>query len=263
MDATLPSHDQALAVFAHEFREPLAAILYAVHAMTTSTGEGSDTREMCEIVERQSRYVARLIDDVLEVCRGRSGKAHLHKDWFDLSRVMTQAVEATKPLLSQRGHHLAVSLPAEGMCVLVDAVRVQQVVTNLLANAAKYTNPGGLIRLAVKTTGNLIVIEVRDNGVGIPKTLLPQIFDLFRQGDELPKGIFSGLGIGLALVKSLVELQGGNVSAHSEGVGAGSAFIVRLPGANLAIHRGRAQPEFTPGLRYANSRDATSPMCDA
>ena len=263
MDAPLHSHNQALAVFAHELREPLAAILFAVHAMITSTREDDDTREMCEIVERQSRYATRLIDDALEVCRGCSGKTRLHKDWFDLSGVMMQAVEATKPLLYQRGHDLVVSLPSERVCVLADAVRVQQVVTNLLVNAAKYTNPGGLIRLAVEATGDLIVIEVRDNGVGISAALLPRVFDLFRQGEQLPTGTFSGLGIGLALVKSFVELHGGNVSAQSDGVGAGSAFVVRLPGANLAIQQGCAHPEFTSGVSHTNRRTVTGPMCDA
>ncbi len=259
MDAVARKTDQALAVFAHELREPLASILFAVEAMTTATDDAGATREMCAVVERQSRYVARMVDDVLEVCRGNSGKTCLRKDWCDLSFVLTHAVETANPILRQRQHRLAVSLPTEPVHIMADALRVQQVVVNLLANAAKYTHPGGFIRLAVEVAGDLVVIEVRDNGVGIPATLLPRVFDLFRQGENSPGHGFAGLGIGLALVKSLVELHGGSVSAHSDGSGTGSAFVVRLPATSLKVHQ---TPNY-PGGASNGSRTIRLPVSDA
>ena len=262
MEATERINEQALAIFAHELREPLAAILFAVQAMGTSGADDGSHHEMCKIAERQSRYAARMIDEVLEVCRAKTGKACLRKEWFDLAEVVAQAVETTCPLLTRKGHHLVVSLPDHSVSILADPLRVQQVVVNLLANAAKYTSPGGFIGLSIEAADDLAVIEVRDNGVGIPPTLLLRIFDLFHQGKELPKAASPGLGIGLALVKSLVELHGGSVSAHSDGVGAGAAFMVRLPGASPRSCHAHHREDTT---RWANAhrRPVAGPMSDA
>ena len=262
MEAIEHPNEQALAVFAHELREPLAAILFAVQAMDRSDGNDGSHREMCKIAERQSRYVARMIDEVLEVCRAKTGKVCLRKEWFELEQVVAQAVETTCPLLTRKGHHLVVSLPDRSVSILADPLRVQQVVVNLLANAAKYTPPGGFIGLSIEAADDLVLIEVRDNGVGIPPTLLPWIFDLFHQGKELPKAVSPGLGIGLALVKSLVELHGGSVCAHSDGVGAGAAFVVRLPVASP--RSGHARHHREEATRWANpSRPVAGPMSDA
>lgn len=229
MTTTAPSDREAIAVFAHEFREPLASILFAVQSMYESTDDERANREMCEVVERQARFLAQMIDEVLDASRCRYGKIRLHKASFDLGAVMMAAVETTRPLFTQRRHRLAVELPDEPLFVVADPVRLQQVVTNLLTNAAKYTEPGGSIRLSAGPVDDLVVLEVRDDGTGISADLLPRVFDLFEQGSA-PRGSgWYGMGIGLALVKSLVELHGGSVSAHSDGPGAGSAFVIRLP----------------------------------
>ena len=258
-----PSNDHSLVVFAHELREPLASILFAVQLMTEGDRDPSATREMCGIVERQSRYLARLIDDVLEVSRGCHDKLCLQADWFDLGMVLTSAVETVAPLLKNRGHRLALFLPQGQVYVMADSLRVQQVVVNLLNNAVKYTEPGGSIRLAVEATANQLVIEVQDNGVGISREFLPRVFDLFRQGAEPTNGVFPGLGIGLALVKSLVELHGGTVSAHSDGEGTGSTFAVRLPSATRAICQVPANQGVRFGSLHASCRVVVDPMVDA
>jgi signal transduction histidine kinase len=229
MTAAKRSIDQALAVFAHELREPLASILFAVQALDASGDEERASRDLFAIVQRQSQYAARLIEDVLEGCRANSGKTRLHEDRFDLRSVVTRAVETTSPLLIQRGHRLALDLPGEPVFVTADSLRLQQVVVNLLSNAAKYTPPNGQVRLAVRAAVDFVVLEVRDDGIGIPPALLPRVFDLYRQGESSSSSAFAGLGIGLALVKSLVEMHGGSVSAHSEGMGTGSTFVVQLP----------------------------------
>jgi signal transduction histidine kinase len=231
MNLNEQANGEALAIFAHELRQPLASILFAVGSMYESRDDVVANRGMCEIVERQARFLAQMIEDVLEVSCCRRGSLRLEKTRVDLGPVIAAAVETTRPLFAARGHRLTVSLPDRAPSVIGDPVRVQQVVANLLANAAKFTEPGGCIRLAVEATPEVVVIEVRDNGMGIPAELLPRVFDLFEQGGVAQHRGWCGLGIGLALVKSLVELHGGSVSAQSDGPGAGSAFVVRLPGA--------------------------------
>ena len=252
--------DSSLAIFAHELREPLASILFAAQSVGEMTGDELINREMWSIVERQSRYLARIIDQVMELSRGSHGKLVLSKDWFDLGTMITTAVETVKPLLTNRGHRLTVSMPPGQVCVFADALRMQQVVVNLLTNAAKYTEPGGRIALDLEVANDLVVIEVRDNGTGIPEELLPQVFDLFRQGGKPRHGGYSGLGIGLALVKSLVELHGGSVSAYSDGAGTGSAFVVLLPADRPKVS---LQPPGVPGTGEAEPAWATNAMLDA
>jgi signal transduction histidine kinase len=151
---------------------------------------------MWGIVERQSRYLARIVDQVMELSHGAHDEAVLSRDWFDLGTMITNAVETVKPLLLQRGHRLTVSMPPDQVYVLADALRMQQVVINLLTNAAKYTPPGGRIILGFEVVDDLVRIEVRDNGTGISADLLPRVFDLFRQGDKPRAGGFAGLGMG-------------------------------------------------------------------
>ena len=263
MNATGCSHDQALAVFAHELRAPLASILFAAQALDASDNDQRASRDLCAIVERQSQYAARLIEDVLEVCRANSGKARLHKTHFDLRLVVARAVETSSPLLTQRGHRLELVLPEEPVEATADALRLQQVVVNLLSNAAKYTPPNGQIRLAVETACGFVRIEVRDNGTGIPPALLPCVFDFYRQGEPSSNGAFAGLGIGLALVKSLVELHGGSVHAHSDGVGTGSAFVVQLPITGRSVHRVFNDQPPAPGCWPMNRHPAMEAMVDA
>jgi signal transduction histidine kinase len=205
---------------------------------------------MCEIVGRQVRYLARIIDDVLDVNQVRHGKLALHKELIDLGSVIETAVETNRPLLTKRRHRLTTSLPRERLLLLADPLRLQQIVNNLVTNAGKYTEPGGCIFVSVEAIGDAVRIEVRDNGIGMGPDLLPHIFEMFHQGDGQRPGGFSGLGIGLALVKALVELHGGSITAHSDGEGRGSSFVVFLPGiirmgrlngdtASIALRTGR------------------------
>ncbi len=259
---TAQTADASLAIFAHELREPLAAILLAAQAAGETASDDLTSRELWAVVERQGRYLARLIDQVMELSRGSSHKTVLCKEWFDLGTMMMEAVEAVQPRLVDRQHRLSVTLPPDSLRVLADALRMRQVVTNLLANAAKYTECGGQIDLGLRVANGMVSIEVRDNGVGIPPELLPRMFDLFRQGDS-HAGIPSGLGIGLALVKSLVELHGGIVSAHSGGTGTGSTFVVLLPQAEPEGRQQQADVRETQPPSHAESVWVGSAMLDA
>jgi signal transduction histidine kinase len=171
----------------------------------------------------------RLVEDLFDVCADGRGKLSLCKEVVDLAEVVAGATGTVGHLLTTRGHRLAVSLPTEPVFLVADPLRLEQVLTNLLANAAKFTDPGGHIRLTAEAAARQVVLRVRDNGRGIEPDLLPRVFDLFRQGQDSGVRVARGLGIGLALVKSLVELHGGSVAAFSDGPGTGSEFVVRLP----------------------------------
>jgi signal transduction histidine kinase len=229
---------QDVAILAHELREPLASILLATQIASEPTQDEFANREMLGLIQRQVRHAARIIDDVLDASRAAHGKLVLRKQLCDLNLAIRDAVETTVPLLKKRRHRFSIAAPASKVYLLADPVRVQQIVCNLLSNAAKYTEPGGMIRLSVETKEDSAVIIVRDNGIGISRDLLPRVFDLFQQGDGRIHQEFPGLGIGLALVKSLVDLHGGNVTAYSNGERMGSAFVVRLPG----VRGGRDEP---------------------
>jgi signal transduction histidine kinase len=177
----------------------------------------------------QARRVVRLVDDLFDLCAGSRDSLPLWKEVVELAEVVAGARETTTHLLAARGHRLTVSVPAEPVVLVADPVRLEQVLTNLLANAAKFTDPGGDIRLTAAVEAGLIVLRVRDNGRGIAPDLLPRVFDAFWQAPEAGKNGAVGLGLGLALVKSLVEMHGGSVAARSEGPGTGAEFIVRLP----------------------------------
>ena len=259
---TTPVADASLAIFAHELREPLASILLAAQAAGETAGDDLTSRELWAIVERQGRCLARLIDQVMEPGCGSHHQTVLCKAWFDLGAVIMEAVEAVQPRLVDRRHRLTVTLPPDSLRVLADALRVRQVVTNLLANAAKYTGCGGQIDLGLRAADGVISIEVRDNGVGIPPELLPRVFDLFRQGTPSTSGPV-GLGIGLALVKSLVELHGGSVRAYSGGIGAGSTFVVLLPQAEPEIGQQPAEVRDTQATSRAEPVWTGSAILDA
>ena len=226
------SVELGLAVLAHEMREPLAAILLAVQAQGDDASEDLTCRTTCQVVERQARHLSKLITDTLE----SYGELRLHESWFDLGPVLADAIESTRPLFSSRRHRLIFAPPDDQVLLLADAGRVRQVVTNLLANAAKYTEPGGVIRLAASKDDEEVSIEVSDNGVGITKDQLSRVFELFHRVEQPRRAGSPGLGIGLALVKKLVELHGGSVRACSEGKGTGATFRVRLPKRGSSFH---------------------------
>jgi PAS domain S-box-containing protein len=221
--------DEFLAMLAHELRNPLAAISNAGLVLGERRGEDSRSAELLGVIGRQIRHLSRLVDDLLDVSRFTHGRIVLRKTPVELAPVVEGAVETARPLIEARGHALAVLLPDEPLRLEADATRIEQVVANLLNNAAKFTEPGGRIELSVERQGDEAVLRVRDTGVGIPPDLLPRVFDLFVQGERSLDRAHGGLGIGLTLVRSLVERHGGTVAAASEGPGRGSEITVRLP----------------------------------
>jgi signal transduction histidine kinase len=221
--------DEFLAMLGHELRNPLAPIRNAVQIMRRPDVPESLRERSRDIIDRQVDHLARLVDDLLDVSRIVQGKISLHTAPLDLATVVEQAVEASRPLIEARHHQLSVRLPGEPVRVNGDSVRLAQVVSNLLNNAAKYTDPGGRIRLETEACEHWAGIRIRDNGVGIPAALLPHVFDLFTQADHSLARTQGGLGIGLTLVKRLVEMHGGRVEARSGGPGQGSEFEVWLP----------------------------------
>jgi PAS domain S-box-containing protein len=221
--------DEFLAVLAHELRNPLAPIAYALSLLDEKSLSESARQHTRRIVERQVRRLSRLIDDLLDVSRIRTGKVELRRVQVLLSDVVGHTVDVIRPIFEERGHTLAVSLPEEPVWLEVDVARLEQVLTNLLNNAAKFTEDGGSIALSAERRPHEVVLRVSDTGVGIPPELLPRIFDLFIQGDRSLDRSRDGLGIGLTLSRRLVELHGGTIEAYSEGLGKGSEFAVHLP----------------------------------
>ena len=220
--------DEFLAILAHELRNPLAPITNAL-AILHRAPLDAKLVQLREMMERQLRQLVRLVDDLLDVSRITTGKLVLRKDVVDVVEVVRDAAETVKPLLETRSHRLTVQLPKEPILMQADGVRLAQVVSNLLNNAAKYTEPGGRIEVAVAREGNEVSVRVTDSGIGIAAEMLTQVFDMFRQADSSPERIQSGLGVGLTLAKRLVELHDGSITATSLGLGRGSEFIVRLP----------------------------------
>lgn len=226
--------DEFLAMLAHELRNPLAPIRNAAQILRLH-GKGNTKLEWARsVIERQSRHLTRLVDDLLDVSRMVRGQISLEKGPLDLSDVVRHALETSRPLVRERKHQLTVTLPGEPLPLEGDLTRLSQVVANLLINAAKYTPEGGHIWLEAERNDGEIVLRVRDTGMGISSGLLPHIFDLFTQGARTLDRAQGGLGIGLTLVKRIVEMHGGRVEARSAGAGAGSEFTVHLP-----VHVGR------------------------
>jgi PAS domain S-box-containing protein len=221
--------DEFLAMLAHELRNPLAPISNAVQIMKRSSLDETRLAWCRDIIGRQVEHLVRLVDDLLDVSRISRSKIELKKESLEVSTIVQRAVETSQPLIDARRHEFTAQLPPEPIYVEGDLVRLSQVVSNLLNNAAKYTDEGGRVKLAVEPACDEIFIRVRDNGRGIDPSALSGLFQLFYQVDRTIDRAEGGLGIGLALVKSLVTMHGGEVWAYSEGRGKGSEFIIRLP----------------------------------
>ncbi|GAB3470575.1 hypothetical protein GCM10027321_41120 [Massilia terrae] len=245
-EAANRSKDEFLAMLGHELRNPLAPIMSALEVMRL---RGVDKlRREHGIIERQARHLVGLVDDLLDVARVAEGKIKLRREWIELYEAVALAVETTAPLLEERNHPLRLELPREGLPLLADRQRLSQVIANLLTNAAKYSDRGSIIRVLGRQEGEEVVLEVHDSGQGIAPDLLPRVFDMFYQNPQNLARSHGGLGLGLTIVRSLVALHGGTVSAASAGLGSGSAFTVRLPGAGAAAHaeHGSQAPAATP-----------------
>jgi PAS domain S-box-containing protein len=221
--------DEFLATLAHELRNPLAPIRNAVQVLRQKGPDEPELRWGRDVIDRQVEYLNRLLDDLLDVSRITRNKLELRKQRIDLGEVIRGAVESSRPAIEQSGHELTVTLPAQPIYLNGDVVRLAQVFVNLLNNAAKYTERWGRIGLTAAEERGEVVVRVKDTGVGIPAEKLPRLFDIFFQVDRTLERSQGGLGIGLSLVRRLVELHGGTVEAFSEGVGRGSEFSVRLP----------------------------------
>ncbi|MEJ7601716.1 MAG: ATP-binding protein [Kofleriaceae bacterium] len=218
--------DDFLALLGHELRNPLAPITTALEIIELRGFSGVENE--VAVIGRQTEHLSHLVDDLLDVSRITSGKVDLDRQAIDVATIMSTSVELASPLFEQKQHHLAIDV-APGIIVCVDTMRLAQVLSNLLTNAAKYTNPGGSIALSARVEGEQAVICVSDNGIGIEPDMLPHVFDMFMQERRSVTQARGGLGLGLTIVKNLVAQHGGSVSAHSEGRGTGSRFEVRLP----------------------------------
>jgi signal transduction histidine kinase len=233
--------DEFLAMLAHELRNPLAPILSALQLMRMRPVE-AQLQWSEEVIERQVRYLTRLVDDLLDVSRITRGKITLAREPLELAALISRAVETVQPVIDERSHQLSIDVADGHLKVHGDPVRLVQAISNVLSNAAKYTEPGGTIRLLAARAGADLEIRVRDNGIGIPADRMPQIFNLFTQVNHGSEHAQSGLGIGLALVRRLIEMHGGTVSAHSDGSGCGSEFVVRLPMISGGAHAEAGAP---------------------
>ncbi|HVT18373.1 MAG TPA: PAS domain S-box protein [Thermoanaerobaculia bacterium] len=248
--------DEFLAMLSHELRNPLAPIRSATHLLRLHE-RGSENliqQQAREVIERQVAQLTRLVSDLLEVSRVATGRIRLNLEKVDLRQIVRDTLETVGPLIEQRRHETALTLPAEPVWVLADAARLEAVVVNLLNNAVKYTDEGGRIEVSLEHGNDYALLRVRDSGIGIAPELLPRIFDLFTQADPSLDRSQGGLGIGLNLVQRLVELHGGTVEAHSPGLRRGSEFVVRLatvpaPGMQAAVTPARHEQRGVPGLR--------------
>jgi CheY-like chemotaxis protein/two-component sensor histidine kinase len=221
--------EEFMALLSHELRNPLSPILNALGILKRVRTDDPVIQQAGGIIERQVRQMVRLVDDLLDISRITKGKLQLTTERVELRAVMNRAADSTRPLLAARRHEFSLLLPTEPLWVDGDPGRLEQVAVNLLNNAAKYTDTGGLVRMSVAREGDDAVVRVTDNGVGIPPEMLPKIFDLFTQVDGSLSRSHGGLGIGLALVRTLVEMHGGRVTATSGGLGRGCEFAVKLP----------------------------------
>ncbi len=220
--------DEFLAMLSHELRNPLAAISNAARLLRLEQ-TSSTVDDAASIIERQISGLVELVNDLTDVSRMTTGKIQLHVERVQLNDVVSRAVESVQHVLGERHHQLAISVPHEAIWVNADANRLQQALANVLNNAAKYTDPGGRISVAVERLGNEAFVKIKDNGTGISAEMLDRIFELFIQADRSLDRSQGGLGIGLALVRRLVEMHGGRIQAFSAGNGQGSEFVIRLP----------------------------------
>jgi len=230
--------DEFLAMLGHELRNPLSPILTALQLVRM---RGTETREQA-LIERQVGHLVRLVDDLLDISRITRGKIELQRQPMELGAAVASGIEMARPLLEQRRQRISLSVPPEGLLVDADANRLSQIVANLLTNAAKYSDPSSTVTITAERRGAIVSLSVRDQGVGIPPELLDRVFETFFQQPQSIDRSKGGLGLGLAIVRNLVELHGGRVSARSEGLGRGSEFVVELPAlpvANEALAVGR------------------------
>ncbi len=221
--------DEFLATLAHELRNPLAPIRSGLHLLRIADPVSETAEQARAMMERQTSHLVRLVDDLLEVSRISRGKLALRSEPVELAAIVGAAVETSRPLIEAAGHELRIDLPSDILTLQADPVRLAQVIANLLNNAAKYTESGGTIQLSVRREGRKAMISVRDNGIGIAPEMLSRVFEMFAQIGGGPQRAAGGLGIGLTLARSLVELHGGSIEARSAGLGLGCEFVVRLP----------------------------------
>ncbi|HZX26795.1 MAG TPA: ATP-binding protein [Telluria sp.] len=221
--------DEFLATLAHELRNPLAPIRTGLDILRIRSGDAEATRRATDIMERQLRQMVRLVDDLLDVSRINTGKFAIKTGRVELKAVVNDALEVVRPYIELHGHELVLDLPDRPVFLNGDATRLAQILSNLLNNAAKYTNRGGRVSLSAQVEDKLLTIRVADNGIGIEPHMLNQVFEMFVQVDSSLERTNAGLGVGLSLAKRLVELHGGTIEARSAGAGKGSEFVVRLP----------------------------------
>ena len=221
--------DQFLAMLAHELRNPLVPIRNGLQILNLAGNNPAMAESARSIMDQALNQMVRLVDDLLDVSRITTGKLKLRKERVELAAVVQSAVETSRPLIDEQGHQLNVALPSSAILLAADPTRLAQVFSNLLNNAAKYSEEGGHITLSAETRGDEVIVRVADRGIGIPADHLPRIFQLFAQVETASERSQGGLGIGLSLVKGLVEMHGGKIEAHSNGPGHGSEFVVRLP----------------------------------
>jgi CheY-like chemotaxis protein/two-component sensor histidine kinase len=261
--------DDFLATLAHELRNPLAPIRHAAKLLGIKGLEATQAQTAREIISRQVARMALLLDDLLEVSRITRGRLDLRIERVSLNAVVKAAIETSRPLIESKKHSFSIHLPENPLELQVDPLRMSQALSNLLTNAAKYTDPGGRVEMDIRRTPDELVMSVRDSGIGVPATALPTIFEMFSQVDSAIDRAEGGLGIGLALVKGLVGLHGGTVEAASDGPGKGSTFTIRLPGTavhDAALPETTAQPERKPAgprgniLVVDDNRDAASSL---
>jgi len=247
--------DEFLALLAHELRNPLAPLRNGLQIMRLARDDARIVDQARGMMERQLEHMVRLIDDLLDVSRINRNKMQLRRSRVLLAEVVSSAVETARPLIEAAGHELILSLPMEPICLDADLTRLAQVFANLLTNSAKYTPHGGHIRLDARRQGEDVIVFVRDDGIGIPAESLRSIFDMFSQVDRSIERTTGGLGIGLALVKGLVEMHGGTVMAESPGMGKGSTFTVRLPALETHLERvGEDEPRGAPATSVLGRR---------
>jgi signal transduction histidine kinase len=216
-----------VAQFSHELRNSLGTIRSAMHVMTTGNATNPAQERARVLIDRQLGQLTRMVDDLLDVSRMRNGRMQLRRVRIDLCIVLAQAMQAVEYTMQQRQHRMVVSFPDSPVWLNGDAARLEQVFVNLLLNAAKYTDAGGVVSLSLEHEAEQAIVVIRDTGIGIAAEVLPKVFDLYVQAN--PSARKGGLGLGLPLVRSLVEGHGGGVSAASDGAGHGSEFTVRLP----------------------------------
>lgn len=260
--------NEFLAMLGHELRNPLAPIAASAEILRLRGSEDPLLERQFQVIDRQTRHLARIVDDLLDVSRISQGKVSLQKELVDLGAVIDQSVQICHALIEERKQHLTIHLPPRPVRLEADPTRLVQVVCNLLNNAAKYTDSGGRITLTAEVQGTDALLRVRDTGRGIPAHILPRVFDLFVQGERSLARTEGGLGVGLTLVRRLVELHGGTVEARSGGAGKGSEFVVRLPVApeRDASPQPHSTGEMQPGPRQVllvdDNRDANATLSE-